>query len=70
MKTEIVKMDQNISGSKNCRNGEISGSRNCRNGRQILYRSKGQKPKGKKVKKENRSKGLNSRPIYHTLLTL
>ena len=34
---EIVNMVQNISGSRNCQNGEITGSRNRRNGRQILY---------------------------------
>ena len=35
--SEIVKMDKEISGSRNCRNGAISGSRNRRKGRQILY---------------------------------
>ena len=36
---EIVKMDQNISGSRNQQNGAISGSRNRQNGRRILYAS-------------------------------
>ena len=30
--TEIVNMDQKISGSRNCRNGAVSGPRNNKNG--------------------------------------
>ena len=37
--TEFVKMVQNISGSRNHRNGAVPGSRKRRNGQQILVRT-------------------------------